>query len=154
MDDLRIFSSSFDDGEIIPDKFTCNGENVSPEISWEGLPEGVKSLVLICDDPDAPSGDFVHWIIFNMPPELNGLPEAIEAKDIINIGALQGITSYGRRGYNGPCPPPGSSHHYHFKLYALDEMLETEVAVDKNDLLGKMENHILAKGEIVGLFRR
>ena len=154
MDNLKIISSSFENGEMIPGKYTCEGENVSPMISWSELPEGVKSLALICDDPDAPGGDFVHWVIFNIPPKLHGLPEAIAAKDILNIGALQGVTDYGRSGYRGPCPPPGLAHHYHFKLYGLDIMLEAEENITKYELLEKMEGHILATGEIVGLFKR
>ncbi len=149
MDNLKVFSSSFKDGKMIPDKFTCDGEDISPQISWEGLPEGVKSLALICDDPDAPSGDFVHWVVFNIPPELDGFEENAEMSEIADLG----MTDYGRPGYGGPCPPSGF-HHYHFKVYALDEMLKTEGTVDKYDLLDKMEGHILAKGEIVGLYKR
>ena len=108
MDSLKVLSSSFENGELMPGKYTCEGENVSPEIRWEELPEGVNSIALICDDPDAPSGDFVHWVVFNIPPKLNGLPEAISTENITNIGALQGVTGYGRKGYNGPCPPAGS----------------------------------------------
>ena len=154
MNNLKIFSSSFENGELIPGKYTCEGENVSPEICWEGLPEEVNSIALICDDPDAPSGDFVHWVVFNIPPKLNGLPEAISTENITNIGALQGVTGYGRKGYNGPCPPAGLAHHYHFRLYALDETLKAEETLTKYELLKRMEGHILATGEIVGLFKR
>jgi Raf kinase inhibitor-like YbhB/YbcL family protein len=146
---LKVFSSSFEDGEIIPDKFTCDGENISPAISWVELPPEVKSLALICDDPDAPGGDFVHWVVYNIPTNINGFKENAEISEIANLG----MTDYGRGGYGGPCPPSGV-HHYHFKLYALDEMLETESGIDKYKLLEKMEGHILAKGEIVGLYKR
>ena len=149
MVDLKVFSSSFKDGEIIPVKFTCDGENISPAIGWGELPAGVKSLALICDDPDAPSGDFVHWVVYNIPADIDGLKESAEISDIADLG----MTNFGRRGYGGPCPPSGY-HHYHFKLYALDEMLETESNIDKYKLLKKMEGHILAKGEIVGLYKR
>jgi len=154
MDGLKIFSSSFKDGEIMSSKYTCEGENISPEISWGEVPEGVVSLALICDDPDAPSGDFVHWVIFNIPSELNRLPEGMEVKDILSFGAVQGMTDYGRRGYGCPCPPRGLTHHYHFKLYGLDKMLKVEENITKYELLKKMESHIVAKGEIVGLFKR
>jgi Raf kinase inhibitor-like YbhB/YbcL family protein len=149
MDNLKVFSPSFNEGGIIPSKFTCDGQNVSPPISWEGLPEGSKSLALICDDPDAPGGDFVHWVVFNIPAETSGFKENAAVGDIASLG----ITDFGRPGYGGPCPPSGF-HHYHFKVYALDRMLEAERNIDKYDLLEKMEGHILAKGELVGLYKR
>jgi Raf kinase inhibitor-like YbhB/YbcL family protein len=149
MIELKVFSSSFEDGGVIPAKFTCDGENISPDISWEGVPEGTKSLALICDDPDAPSGDFVHWVVFNIPVDIHGFEEAAEVGNMTDLG----ITDYGRPGYGGPCPPSGT-HHYHFKVYALDEMLKVDKNIDKYDLLDKMEGHMLAKGELVGLYRR
>ncbi len=149
MSNLRVFSSSFENGGTIPAKFTCDGENISPDISWEGVPEGTESLVLICDDPDAPSGDFVHWVVFNIPADIDGFKENAEINDIADLG----ITDYGRPGYKGPCPPSGF-HHYHFKVYALDEMLDAESNIDKYRLLEKMEGHILAKGELIGLYKR
>jgi Raf kinase inhibitor-like YbhB/YbcL family protein len=149
MDNLKVFSSSFKDGEMIPVKFTCDGENISPEIRWEEVPDDAKSLALICDDPDAPSGDFVHWVVFNIPADKDGLEENADMSDIADLG----MTDFGRPGYGGPCPPSGS-HHYHFKLYALDEILRIEDTIDKYGLLEKMEGHILANGEIVGLYKR
>lgn len=149
MDILKVTSPSFKESEMIPSKFTCDGENISPEIRWEGLPEGTESLALICDDPDAPSGDFVHWVVFNIPAEIDSFDENAEISEIADLG----MTDYGRKGYGGPCPPSGS-HHYHFKVYALDEIIETEKSLDKYDLLDKMEGHVLAKGEIVGLYKR
>ena len=154
MSELKIFSSSFGNGEMIPKKYTCEGEDVSPEIRWKELPEEVKSLALICDDPDAPGGDFVHWVIFNIPPEIDSLPEGLAPKDTLDFGAIQGMTDFGRVGYGGPCPPRGPVHHYHFKLYGLDTMLKVEKNTTKDELLKKMEGHILIKGEIVGLFKR
>ena len=148
MDSLEVFSS-FKDGEMIPDRFTCDGEGISPAISWGKLPAGVKSLALICDDPDASSGDFVHWVVYNIPTDIDGFKENAEISDIVDLG----MTDFGRVGYGGPCPPSGI-HHYHFKLYALDEMIETEGSIDKYKLLKKMEGHILAEGEIVGLYKR
>jgi Raf kinase inhibitor-like YbhB/YbcL family protein len=149
MDNLKVFSSSFKGGETIPDRFTCDGENISPAISWGELPEGVKSLALICDDPDATGGDFVHWVVYNIPADIDGFKENAEIPDIADLG----MTDYGLRGYKGPCPPSGS-HHYYFKVYALDVMLEADRNIDKYDLLDKMEGHILAKGEIVGVYKR
>ena len=149
MDILKVTSPSFKDGEMLPDKFTCDGENISPAINWRELPMGVKSLALICDDPDAPSGDFVHWVVYNIPADIEGFKENAEISDIADLG----VTDYGRGGYGSPCPPSGV-HHYHFKVYALNEMIETEKALDKYDLLDRMEGHILANGEIVGLYKR
>ncbi len=149
MDSLKVTSPSFREGEMIPGKFTCDGENISPEIRWEDFSEDTKSLALICDDPDAPSGDFVHWVVYNIPSKIDGFGENAEISEIADLG----MTDYGRKGYGGPCPPYGT-HHYHFKVYALDEMIETEKDLDKYDLLDKMEGHVLAKGEIVGLYKR
>jgi Raf kinase inhibitor-like YbhB/YbcL family protein len=149
MVDLNVFSPSFENGGLMPAKFTCDGENISPEINWGGIPPEVKSLSLICDDPDAPSGDFVHWVVFNIPAGINGFEENAAVREIADLGS----TDFGRPGYGGPCPPSGT-HHYHFKVYALDEMLETDRNIDKYDLLDKMEGHILAKGELIGLYKR
>jgi Raf kinase inhibitor-like YbhB/YbcL family protein len=149
MIELKVFSSSFENGGIIPAKFTCDGENISPDINWEGVPKGSKSLALICDDPDAPSGDFVHWVVFNIPADIDGFEENAEISNIADLG----ITDYGHPGYGGPCPPSGF-HHYHFKVYALDEILSAESNIDKYELLKEMEGHILAKGELVGLYKR
>ena len=149
MIELKVFSSSFENGGVIPAKFTCDGENISPDINWEGVPEGTKSLALICDDPDAPSGDFVHWVVFNISVDTNGFEENADLSSIADLGTTDGRGS----GYVSPCPPSGF-HHYHFKVYALDEMVKTEGNIDKYELLDKMEGHILAKGELVGLYRR
>ncbi len=149
MDNLKVSSPSFKDGEFIPKKFTCDGEDIPPEIIWEGIPEGTKSFALICDDPDAPSGDFVHWVVFNIPSDKSVLKENAEVSDIADLG----MTDFGRTGYGGPCPPSGI-HHYHFKVYALREVLDVSGTIDKYQLLEKMEGHILAKGEIAGLYKR
>jgi len=149
MDKLKVFSPSFKDGGFIPEKFTCDGEDISPEINWELIPEGAKSIALICDDPDAPSGDFVHWVVFNISPGKKGLEENLELSGIANLG----MTDFGYPEYGGPCPPSGI-HHYHFKVYALDRIMDTEENIDKYQLLEKMEGHILAQGEIVGLYKR
>jgi Raf kinase inhibitor-like YbhB/YbcL family protein len=154
MFELKIVSSSLRDKGTIPNKYTCEGEDISPQIGWGELPEEVKSLALVCDDPDAPGGDFVHWVIFNIPPEVDSLPEGLAPKDTLDFGAIQGMTDFGSAGYGGPCPPRGTIHHYHFKLYGLDKMLEAEKNITKRELLEKMEGHVVARGEIVGLFKR
>jgi Raf kinase inhibitor-like YbhB/YbcL family protein len=154
MSELKIISSSFKNGEIMPSKYTCEGEDISPQIGWGELPEGVKSLALVCNDPDAHGGDFVHWVIFNIPTEIDSLPEGLAPVDTLDFGAIQGMTDFGSVGYGGPCPPRGSVHHYHFKLYGLDKMLEVGENVTKDVLLKEIEGHVVAKGEIVGLFKR
>ena len=142
---LTVTSTAFNEGEAIPVKYTCKGENVSPEISVEGIPENAKSLALIMDDPDAPGGDFVHWVMWNIPVD----------KTIAENTApgVQGMNGRGDNKYTGPCPPSGT-HHYHFKLYALDGVLELPESTDKQGLIKAMEGHILASGELIGTFKK
>ncbi len=151
---IRISSPAFADGERIPAKYTCEGENVSPELSWEDLPAETKSIALISDDPDAPGGTFVHWVLYNIPPEKRGLPEGVPKKDTLADGSIQGMTNFGRPGYGGPCPPPGRPHRYFFKLYALDKKLELTAGASKSDVERTMEGHMLGKGELMGLYER
>ncbi len=152
--EIEINSPAFKEGEIIPIKYTCDGENISPEIKFGEVPSGVKSLALICDDPDAPAKTWVHWVIFNIPPDLEKLPEGIEPEKTLENGANQGINDSRNIGYCGPCPPSGSAHHYHFKIYGLDEKIDAPPGITKKELLNKMEGHIKAKGELIGLYKR
>ena len=151
---IEIESSAFEEGGIIPSKHTCDGENVSPALSWSGVPEGTKSLALICDDPDAPVGTWVHWVIYGIPAETTGLPEAVPAEKTVLECAKQGITDFKRIGYRGPCPPGGAPHRYFFKLYALDTELELDSGAAKKQLLTAMEGHILAQGQLMGKYGR
>ena len=128
-------------------KNTCDGQDISPRISWSGIPNGTKSLALIVEDPDAPSGLFVHWVIYNMDPSLKGLPEGIPKVEKVEGIGMQGMNSFGRIGYGGPCPPKGSTHRYIFRLYALNEPLPLGPGVSRNDLLKAMEGRIIATGE-------
>ena len=150
---IVITSSAFKEGGMIPAKYTCDGQNISPPLKWEQVPQGVKSFALISDDPDAPVGTWVHWVMWNIPTEANGLPENIlPAKDLPD-GSKQGINSSRKQGYSGPCPP-GGTHRYYFKIYALDEKLDLPPASAKQDLLEAMKGHILAEGSLMGKYQR
>lgn len=154
---FTLESDAFRTGENIPVKYTCDGADVSPALSWQGAPQGTKSLALICDDPDAPMGTWVHWIIYNIPATLPGLPENV-AKDQAELSGnlqsiLQGINSWGKIGYGGPCPPPGPAHRYFFKLYALDTVL-AQSSMKKAQLLQAMEGHVLGETQLMGTYQR
>jgi Raf kinase inhibitor-like YbhB/YbcL family protein len=153
---LTISSPAFNDGGSIPARYTCQGDDLSPELKWENLPRGTQSLALIVDDPDAPGTTWVHWIVYNLPANIGGLVEGASQGNARSFelpdGAIQGVTSFGRNDYGGPCPPSGQ-HHYHFKLYALDVSLEGS-GLDKAGLLKAMDGHILAQSELVGLYEK
>ena len=151
---LALSSQAFADGEEIPTKYTCDGEDVSPPLSWEEPPQGTQSLVLIMDDPDAPHGVFNHWVIYNLPPDTLKLSEAVPTKEKLPSGAFQGKNGFGRIGYAGPCPPPDSPHRYEFVLYALDKALELGTGASKKQVLQGIEGHILAKGKLTGTYQR
>jgi Raf kinase inhibitor-like YbhB/YbcL family protein len=147
---IRLTSPAFANDQPIPVEYSCQGSNHSPELNWENIPAGAQSLALIVDDPDAPGGSFVHWVLANLPPTENGL----SAGQAAPTGAVQGTNSSGRSGYTGPCPPAGKAHHYIFTLYAVDQVLSLEAAPNKAGLLTALEGHILATGQLVGTFQR
>jgi len=151
---IRLTSSAFADGAPIPAKYTCDGENISPPLAWTNVPKAGKSLALIGDDPDAPLGTWVHWVVYNIPPTLTEFAERIPATETISNGAIQGTTSFKRVGYGGPCPPAGKPHHYFFKLYALDTELTLKPGATKDELLKAMAGHILAEGQLVGTYQK
>jgi Raf kinase inhibitor-like YbhB/YbcL family protein len=155
---ISITSSAMANGQPVPQKYTSDGRNVSPPLSWTNLPKGTKELALICDDPDAPSAEpWVHWVIYKLSANLTSLPENVphEAKLASPPGALQGKNSWGSIGYRGPEPPRGHGvHHYHFRLYALDAPLQVQSGLDKTALLKAMTEHVLAEGELVGTYER
>ncbi len=151
---LTISSTAFKSGSPIPKKYTGDGADVSPPLSWDGVPEGTKSLALISDDPDAPVGTWVHWVIFNIPPTEKGLPEGVPKQNNLPNGAKQGVNDFRKIGYNGPAPPPGKPHRYYFKLYALDIVLDLPAGIKKSDLLKAMEGHILSSAEYMGTYQR
>lgn len=151
---MIIKSADFKEGGEIPKKFTCEGEDISPELEWENVPEGTKSFALICDDPDAPVGVWVHWVIYNIPSNFRKLERNVPKVSKLENGILQGKNSWPRIGYNGPCPPPGKPHRYYFKLYALDTILNLKEGATKEELLNAMKGHILAEAQTMGTYRR
>ncbi len=158
---MQLTSTAFAAGARIPDRYTGEGADVSPPLSWSGVPEGTKQLALICEDPDAPTPEpWVHWLVFGLPPTAKGLPEGVEKKrhPFEPVGARQGRNSWpsGQTvGYRGPMPPPGhGTHRYVFRLYALDTELDLEPGRDKEALLRAMQGHVLAEGELMGTFSR
>lgn len=142
---MKINSPDFKNNELIPKKFTCDGEDVSPGLVIESIPQQAKSLALVVDDPDAPMGTWVHWVVYDMP-----LSSRIEQN---SIPGKQGINDFGRRNYGGPCPPSGT-HRYFFKVYALDAMLNLKEGLSKKELECFLQGHILEKAELVGLYKR
>ena len=151
--DLEVRSNAFKYGGYIPSKYTCDGDNVSPQLSWSKGPNGTKSYAIIADDPDAPMGTWVHWVIYNIPENITSLPEALSDDKQLDFGAFQGKNDFRRIGYGGPCPP-GGTHRYYFKVYALDTVLDVDPGLTKRQLLKAMEGHILAKGELMGKYLR
>lgn len=145
---MKISSSAFENNKKIPSIYTCDGSNINPPLQFEGVPQNAKSLALIVDDPDAPMGTWVHWILFNLSPDVTGIDENSIPKD-----AIEGITSFGKKGYGGPCPPSGT-HRYFFKLYAFDSSLDLSEKATKEDLKKAMQDHILAQAEFIGLYAR
>lgn len=150
---MEITSTAFKDGEMIPSKYTCDGVNVSPPLAWQNSPRGVQSFALIADDPDAPAGTWVHWVIFNIPDTVFSLPENVPPKETLENGSIQGKNDFRKIGYGGPCPPNGV-HRYYFKLYALDTKLNLQPGATKAELLKAMEGHILAQAQLMGRYSR
>lgn len=151
--EIKITSSAFKEGSMIPRQYSCDGEDVSPPLAWSGVPEGTKSLALICDDPDAPMGTWVHWVLFNIPAHIMELPVNIPPEKVLQNGAKHGINDFRKFGYGGPCPP-GGTHRYYFKLYALDIEINAEAGISKAQLLQNMEGHVLAEGQLMGRYSR
>ncbi len=151
--EFKLNSLDFENGKKIPKEFTCQGANKIPKLVWENPPAGVKSYALICDDPDAPKGTWVHWVIYNIPAEKRSLDYVKDRADKLADGTLQGKNSWPKIGYDGPCPPKGHGvHHYHFKLYALDNMLNLKPKATKEELISAMSGHILAHAEVIGIY--
>lgn len=151
--EIKLTSPAFEGGGMIPPKYTADGEDVSPPLKWDAVPEGTKSLALINDDPDAPVGTWVHWVIYNIPPDTRGLVENVPPQGTLQDGSCQGTNDFGRIGYGGPAPPRGT-HRYFFKIYALDAKLALPPGAKKSELLNAMEGHLLGKGELIGKYSR
>ncbi|MBE9472062.1 MAG: YbhB/YbcL family Raf kinase inhibitor-like protein [Chloroflexi bacterium] len=150
---FELTSPRFARGEPIPRKYTCDGEDISPPLRWSDPPQGTQSLALIADDPDAPIGTWVHWVLYNLPAETRGLPEAVPPDADLPDGSRHGRNSWRRLGYGGPCPPSGT-HRYFFRLYALDTVLDLAARSSKKQLLRAMERHVLAQAELMGVYAR
>jgi len=148
---MKLTTSSFQDNQI-PVKFTCNGAGISPQLAWDAPPAGTVSFALIVTDPDAPGRTFVHWVLYDLPAGVRALPEGLPRQ--LADGARQGRNDFGDLGYGGPCPPPGSPHHYVFTLYALDAKLNLPVGATRAQVEAAMQGHILARGEMVALYQR
>lgn len=163
---MQIYSPAFQDGDEIPRRYTCDGEDISPEIRIANIPEGTRSLALVCDDPDAPSGNWVHWVLYNIPPEMTVIPENIlkVVTPILKVkgkeaALMQGKNDFGKYGYGGPCPPKGPAHRYFFRLYALDfmpafERGETVKGITRKVIMEKIKGHILNETVLLGKYQR
>ena len=150
--ELAVLSAAFAMGAAIPDRYAC--APFSPPLSWSEIPAGTQSIAVLCDDPDAPVGDWVHWVVFNLAPDVRTLPENVARDAALPGGAVQGVNDYNRNGYDGPCPPPGQTHRYFYKVFALDARLALDARARKTDLMKAMRGHVLAQGELVGTYAR
>ena len=150
---LKINVSEKPETDFLPSKYTCDGRNISPPLVWTSAPENTVSFALICDDPDAPSGDWVHWVIFNIPANVSLLTENLEKKKIFENGTKQGVNDFRKIGYDGPCPP-GGTHRYFFKLFALDTILDLNSGASKNQLINAMKGHIIEHTQMIKKYSR
>jgi len=150
---LEMESASFANGKFIPAKYTGEGEDISPPLKWSGVPEETKSFALICDDPDAPMGTWVHWVVYDIPPEVRELQENVPDSETLDNGAVQGETDFRKIGYGGPCPPSGT-HRYFFKIYAVDKLLKIGPGATKKKVLDAIKGHVLDSGQLMGRYKR
>jgi Raf kinase inhibitor-like YbhB/YbcL family protein len=151
---FQLATTAFSAGGAIPKKFTCDGPDVSPELTWKEPPAGTQSFAVIMDDPDAPRGTWVHWVLYDLPEDTRELSESMPKQEHLASGARQGRNDFGKIGYGGPCPPPGKPHRYFFKLHALDAKLNLKAGATKADAERAMQGHILAQAELVGRYAR
>jgi len=150
---FQVSTSAFRNGDSLPKKFTCDGPDVSPPLSWTDPPAKTKSFAIIADDPDAPGGTWVHWLIYDLPADIRKLPEGLAKNPRLPNGALQGRNDFGKTGYNGPCPPRGSPHRYFFKLFALDSQAGLKSGASKAELERAMNGHVLAQSQLMGIYQ-
>ncbi|HEU4389006.1 MAG TPA: YbhB/YbcL family Raf kinase inhibitor-like protein [Blastocatellia bacterium] len=151
---IEITSTAFNDGGAIPPEHTCQGKDSSPALKWSGLPNQTRSIAVTCDDPDAPGGAWVHWVLYNVPAATGGLGAAIATTASLPDGSAQGKNDFGRIGYGGPCPPAGPAHHYYFRVYALDTDLAFKSGATKRELEDAMRGHVVAEGALIGTYAR
>ncbi|MDO5835249.1 MAG: YbhB/YbcL family Raf kinase inhibitor-like protein [Methanobacterium sp.] len=153
---VKVTSIAFNEGEPIPPRYSCEDVNISPPLNWDGshlsIPSG-GSIAIICEDPDSSGGTWIHWVIFNLPPETRSLPEMVMPREKLENGALQGVNSWGNIGFSGPCPPSGT-HHYYFKIYLLDTKLDLPSGTSKEEVLKAMKGHIIDEGQLMGTYTR
>lgn len=152
---LTVTTNAFPSGDPIPQKYTCQGEDISPPFALHNVPESAASLVLLVDDPDAPNKTFTHWVLFNLSPETTVLSEGLDVDEHLGDDVpLEGVNDFGGAGYGGPCPPPGTRHHYHFRFYALDTRLELESGATRKQVTQAMDGHVLDETDYIGTFER
>ena len=150
--ELRVTSAAFKEGQPIPRQYTCDGVNVSPPLEWSGAPKTARTIAIIADDPDAPSGAWVHWVLYNLPAENIGIVENLPETENLKAGGFQGKNDFGKIGYGGPCPPSGS-HRYFFKVYALDVELPLKAGATKAEVENAFAGHVVAQGQLMGRYR-
>ena len=150
---MKVESAAIKEGQPIPRQYTCDGINISPPLEWSGVPKSAKTIAIVADDPDAPAGTWVHWVLYNLPAENIGLVENVPATDNLKAGGFQGKNDFGKPGYGGPCPPSGT-HRYFFRVYALDTLLDVSAGSDKRTVEKAMKDHILGSGELIGMYKK
>jgi Raf kinase inhibitor-like YbhB/YbcL family protein len=151
---IQLTTTAFAEGQPIPSQHAFDNQDLSPALQWSGVPSAAKSLALICDDPDAPMGTWVHWVLYDLPPATPGLAEGVPKSPELDGGGKQGVNDYKKIGYGGPCPPPGKPHRYFFKLYALEAKPALKPGLTKQELLKAIEGHVLAEGQLMGTYQR
>ena len=151
---FALHTQAFVPGSEIPVRYTCSGPDVSPPLSWTDMPPGAQALALIVDDPDAPGGTFTHWLVYGLSPTRKELPENLAKNDRLPDGTVQGRNDFGKIGYGGPCPPPGKPHHYLFRLFALNTVLQVKPGFSRQELESAMKGHVLGEATMLGTFRR
>ena len=151
---MELKSSAFQNGADIPVQYTCDGNDRSPPLAWANVPAGTKALALIVDDPDAPVGTWVHWVIYDLPADAKELPEGIATTDTLVDGSKQGVNDFRKTGYGGPCPPSGPAHRYYFKLYALNAPTGLKPRVTKQRLLDAIKEHTVGEAQLIGRDKR
>jgi Raf kinase inhibitor-like YbhB/YbcL family protein len=151
--EIKLTSTAFKEGESIPRAYTCDGVSVSPPLEWSGVPKTAKTIAIVADDPDAPGGTWVHWVLYNLPAANIGLVENLAATENLTAGGFQGKNDFGKVGFGGPCPPSGT-HRYFFRIYALDSELPLKAGATKAELIKAMEGHTVGQGQLMGTYRR
>lgn len=151
---IVVKSTAFQEGGTIPGRFTADGADASPPLTWSGVPDATRSLVLLCEDPDAPRGTWVHWVLFNLPPDARQLAEGLPPGPDGPDGASQGTNGFGRLGYGGPAPPSGKPHRYYFKLFALNATLPLRPGASRDDVVRALDGHVLGEGWLMGRYGR